>query len=323
MPINDCRAAVCTLQSGFVALIYYYRFDIAAAHVWVEIFWIKLRSKNSWSYRGWAQIYFNPFKTELIWLGTIRRLLHCKELSNQHDNMWCWCPANVFSRSRCPDWQQHDTFESRQNVAGICFYQLRQLHIIRRSLTTDAAHSLVRALIHTRLDYVLQRTPGCQSEVPAREITVRPLCAARLVLQLSHRASALCDDSCTGSECQPASNSNWREVYVCIQMPPWTRSSLPVRSRHVPYAARSSEITLSCYTVAVNPPKCNIGDIKCVWFPRILIGMHDSPCIAFMQFHHADPRNDLLSMPARQHYMPIIGMFRFEKRLLEKGLKLL
>ena len=39
------------------------------------------------------------------------------------------------------------------NVAVIFFYQLCQLHIIRRSLTTDAAHSQVRALIHTQIHY--------------------------------------------------------------------------------------------------------------------------------------------------------------------------
>ena len=38
-------------------------------------------------------------------------------------------------------------------ISGVCFFQLRQFRIIRRSLTADAAHALVRALIHTHIDY--------------------------------------------------------------------------------------------------------------------------------------------------------------------------
>ena len=34
-----------------------------------------------------------------------------------------------------------------------CFDHLRQLRVVRGSLTTDTAHSLVRALVHSRLDY--------------------------------------------------------------------------------------------------------------------------------------------------------------------------
>ena len=74
------------------------------------------------------------------------------------------------------------------NVAGICFYQLRQFRIIRRSLTIDAAHSMVHALIHTRVDY-------CNVLLAARpkylhEKLQSVLCAAaRLVLQLPYRAS--------------------------------------------------------------------------------------------------------------------------------------
>jgi len=34
-----------------------------------------------------------------------------------------------------------------------CFYQLRQLHSVRRSLTIDAQHTLVSAFIASRVDY--------------------------------------------------------------------------------------------------------------------------------------------------------------------------
>ena len=73
-------------------------------------------------------------------------------------------------------------------MAGICFYQLRQLRIIRRSLTTDAAHSLVQALIHTRVDYcngLLAAGPKYLLE--KLQFVLRA--AARLVLQLPYRES--------------------------------------------------------------------------------------------------------------------------------------
>jgi len=39
------------------------------------------------------------------------------------------------------------------HVTSVCFFRIRELRLVRRSLTTDNAHVLVRALIHSRLDY--------------------------------------------------------------------------------------------------------------------------------------------------------------------------
>ena len=75
------------------------------------------------------------------------------------------------------------------NVAGICFYQLRQLHIIRRSLAANAVHSLVQALIHTQVDYCNGFLAAGPKYIPAGKVKVCPLCQARLVLLLPHCAS--------------------------------------------------------------------------------------------------------------------------------------
>jgi len=37
------------------------------------------------------------------------------------------------------------------HATSMCFYYLRQLRLVRPSLTTDAAYALVRAMIHSRL----------------------------------------------------------------------------------------------------------------------------------------------------------------------------
>ena len=93
------------------------------------------------------------------------------------------------SRSRRPDRQQHDASEPRQQRGWhLLLPAIRQLRIIRRSLTTEAAHSLVRALIHTRVDYcngLLAAGPKYLHE--KLQCVLRA--AARLVLQLPHRAS--------------------------------------------------------------------------------------------------------------------------------------
>ena len=133
------------------------------------------------------RLRLNPSKTELIWLGTSRRLQHCAGLTMSV------CGADVRPVECVRDLgvlidSNMTLLNHVNNVAGICFYQLRQLRIIRRSLTTEAAHSLVRALIHTRVDYcngLLAAGPKYLHE----KLPCVLRAAARLVLQLPHRAS--------------------------------------------------------------------------------------------------------------------------------------
>ena len=69
-------------------------------------------------------------------------------------------------------------------VAALCFFHIRQLRIVRRTLTDEVAHSLVRALIHNRIDYcngILASSPKYLTEKLQSVLRV----AARLVLRLS------------------------------------------------------------------------------------------------------------------------------------------
>ena len=69
------------------------------------------------------------------------------------------------------------------HLSRTCFYHLRQLRVIRRSLTTDSAHSLVRALVHSRVDYC----NGVLAGLPLFQINRLQSVlwtAARLVLRL-------------------------------------------------------------------------------------------------------------------------------------------
>ena len=68
-------------------------------------------------------------------------------------------------------------------LLGICYFHIRQLRAIRRSLTADAAHALVRSLIHYRLDYCNNVLVGLPDYMINRLQSVLRS-AERLVLQL-------------------------------------------------------------------------------------------------------------------------------------------
>ena len=68
----------------------------------------------------------------------------------------------------------------------VCFFHLRQLRQVRRSLTPDTAHALVQALIHSRLDYCNGVFAGLFNRLQS---VLRAV--ARLVLGLPCRAPVM------------------------------------------------------------------------------------------------------------------------------------
>ena len=72
-------------------------------------------------------------------------------------------------------------------VNSVCFYYLHQLRLVRQSLTMDAARALVRAMIHSRLDYCNSLLAGLPSGQMSRLQSVLRA-SARLVLGLPGRA---------------------------------------------------------------------------------------------------------------------------------------
>ena len=73
-------------------------------------------------------------------------------------------------------------------LISVCFYHLRQLRLIRRSMDVEAAHALVRALIHSRLDYCNGILAGLPVEKLRRLQSIMKA-SARLVLRLPSQAS--------------------------------------------------------------------------------------------------------------------------------------
>ena len=56
-------------------------------------------------------------------------------------------------------------------LVSICFFHLRQLRLVCRTLDVDAAHALVRTLIHSRLDYC-----NCVGWTASIHVQVTPVC---------------------------------------------------------------------------------------------------------------------------------------------------
>jgi len=134
-----------------------------------------------------SRLRLNSSKTELIWLGAARYVKLCPA-----------GPLLIAGALITPCLKVRDlgvmvdtdlSLKAHvQHVTSVCFFHIRQLRLVRRSLTFDAAHSLVRALVHSRLDYcngILANAPI--GLVNCLQSVLRT--AARLVLRLPPWAS--------------------------------------------------------------------------------------------------------------------------------------
>ena len=133
------------------------------------------------------RLKLNPTKTELIWLGSHRRIQQCST-----------DPLLIAGALIKPSSHVRDLgviFDSDLSMSthvnkliGVCFFHLRQLRLIRRSLDVEATHALVRALIHSRLDYCNGVLAGLPVERLRRLQSIMKA-SARLVLRLPSHAS--------------------------------------------------------------------------------------------------------------------------------------
>ena len=109
------------------------------------------------------RLRLNASKTEFIWLGSTRRLVRCT-----------FDPVFINGDTILPSRTVRDLgayidsgLNFDEHVARLtrtCYFQIRQLRSIRRSLTVESSHALVRALVLTRLDYcngLLGGAPKC------------------------------------------------------------------------------------------------------------------------------------------------------------------
>ena len=144
------------------------------------------------------RLKLNASKTEFIWLGSTRRLARCTfdpiviggvpiQPSSTVRDLGAYIDSGT-------SYMDHVT-----RLTRTCFFHIRQLRSIRRSLTVDSSHALVRALILTRLDYcsgLLGGAPKCILSPLSRILRA----AARLILLLPlllPRTSSVENEICT------------------------------------------------------------------------------------------------------------------------------
>src|SRR6218665_2649285 len=121
----------------------------------------------------------NPTKTQFIWFGARQQLakIDLGLLVTKY-------PHFTFSSSVCDlgaTLDQELTFVRHINLLfRSCYYQLRQLRVVSRSLSPPAASTLVHAFVVSRLDYcnaVYEGLPICRLKCLDRVLRT----AARLV----------------------------------------------------------------------------------------------------------------------------------------------
>ena len=135
------------------------------------------------------RLRLNPAKTEVIWLGSSRRLAQCPADPLILPGASIQPVSCVRDLGVVVD-QDLSLASHVSHVTSVCFFHLRQLRLVRRSLTIDTAHALVRALIHSRLDYCNGVFAGLPAGLFNRLQSVLRA-SARLVLGLPGRAPVM------------------------------------------------------------------------------------------------------------------------------------
>ena len=128
------------------------------------------------------RLRLNPSKTEIIWLASARRLVHCPHGPLEIAGVQLMPQSHVRDLGVMVD-SNLSLMSHVNHLTSVCYYHIRQLRAIRRSLTVNTAHALVRALIHSRLDYCNGVLAGLPQYLSDRLQSVLRS-AARLIFRL-------------------------------------------------------------------------------------------------------------------------------------------
>src|SRR6218665_1046715 len=147
-----------SLLHSYAALAQLYADDVqaylqciaSAAITFTRVMSSIIMALEAWMSSNWLPL--NSAKTQLIWLGTRQQLVKLDMSA-----LAAALPIFIFSssvRDRGVTLDRELTFASRINLfSRDCFYQLRQLRTVARSLTASATSTLIHAFVTDRLDY--------------------------------------------------------------------------------------------------------------------------------------------------------------------------
>ena len=125
------------------------------------------------------RLKLNADKTQFMWLGSRQQLLKTQARTLVLDGVTIEIAETAKNLGVIFDAEL--TLEAHVSaVARSCFYQLRQLRSVRRSLTRDAALTLVHAFVSARVDYCNSVFVGV-SEAVLRKLQAILNAAGRLV----------------------------------------------------------------------------------------------------------------------------------------------
>ena len=132
---------------------------------------------------GSNRLKMNPEKTQVTWLGNKQQLAHLN-IAPLHllDGTIIISTSSVRNLSVTFD-NSMTMSEQGNNTVRTCFYQIRQLRSVRRSLSDDATKMLIHAFMSSRLDYCNFLLYGATAQVTRRLQSVLNA-AARLVTGL-------------------------------------------------------------------------------------------------------------------------------------------
>jgi len=136
---------------------------------------------NNWM--SASRLRFNPFKTEIMWLGA-GHLLHQVDIS---DIPVLSSTIRVMQSARDLGVILNSQLSLSAHIAALCragFYQLRQIRPAIRSLTPDAARTILQAFIACRLDWCNSLLYGVLENLPRKVQSVENA-AARLLASAS------------------------------------------------------------------------------------------------------------------------------------------
>ena len=139
---------------------------------------------------GWMasnRLLLNPSKTQFIWLGGHRQLagvdLHLLAETFPHVSFSLTVRDLGVTLDQELSLSQHVNLVTRS-----CYYQLRQLRVVLRSLSHDAAVILVHAFVTSRVDHCCSVLVGLPHSLLGRLDRVLR-CAARLIGRIPKYAS--------------------------------------------------------------------------------------------------------------------------------------
>ena len=98
------------------------------------------------------RLKLNTSKTQIIWLGTRQQLKKIIVKDFLLDSSTVHAVDLVVNLGVHVD-SNLSMSTHVSNICQLCFFHLRQLRSVRRSITTEAATALVHAFISSRLDY--------------------------------------------------------------------------------------------------------------------------------------------------------------------------